>query len=119
MWKWLQKEARSKGLPWLIGKGFDTSCPVSRFISKEEIPDPDNLELWCCVNGKLEEKGNTKDFIFTVPYLISYISQFITLEPYDVLLTGTPGMSAVKPGDEITGGITDIITFKFDVMSKC
>lgn len=50
---YLQDDARSKGLPWSLGKGFDTACPVSRFIPKEHIPDPDNVRLWCSVNGEV------------------------------------------------------------------
>jgi len=112
------KKAREKGLPWLIGKGFDTACPVSRFICKDEIPDPNCIQLCCTVNGKQRQSGNTKDFIFTIPKLVAYISQFITLEPNDVVLTGTPpGMGPVKPGDVIEGGVKDVAIIKFDV--KC
>lgn len=110
------KEARSKGLSWLLGKGFDTSCPVSRFIEKSEICDINNVELWSCVNGELRQNASTNDFIFNIPTLISYITKYITLEPNDMVLTGTPpGMGPVKCGDVIEGGIKDVVTIKFCV----
>lgn len=100
----------------MIGKGFDTACPVSSFIPKCDICDLNNVELWCNVNEQLKQSGNTNDFIFTIPQLVAYISQYLTLEPNDVVLTGTPpGMSPVLPGDVIEGGIKDVITIKFVV----
>lgn len=111
-------EAREKGLPWAIGKGFDTSCPVSKFIPCKDIPDPDNVSLWCRINGELCQDANTSDMVFSVGELVSYISQFMTLEPYDLILTGTPaGTRAIKPGDVIEGGLESIVNFKFPVKS--
>ena len=102
-----------------MAKSFDTSCPVSQFIPKSSIPDPHNVELWCKVNGALKQSGNTKDMIFTIPYLISYISQYFRLEPYDVILTGTPaGVSAVKEGDVIEGGLGDVVKINFGVKTR-
>lgn len=99
-----------------MGKGFDTGCPVSRFISKTEIPDPHNVELWCSVNGQERQRGNTSDLIFNIPALISFVSQYMTLEPNDLILTGSaPGMGPVHAGDVIEGGIKDIVTIKFEV----
>lgn len=106
-------------MPWSIGKGFDTACPVSRFVTKKEIPDPSNMQLWCTVNGKIIQEGNTKDLIFSVPQLISFISQYMTLEPNDLILTGTPpGAGPIVPGDVIEGGIKDIVTMKFPVVAE-
>lgn len=111
-----QTEARENGLPWSIGKGFDTSCPVSRFISLEEIRDPHNVIIWCKVNGEVRQNGNTNDFIFNIPQLISYISQTMTLEPNDLILTGTPpGNLPIYKGDIIETGIKDVLTFEFHV----
>jgi len=112
-----QTAAKKKGYPWDIAKGFDTSCPVSKFIPKESVPDPHNVELWCKVNGVLRQKGNTSDMIFKIPYLISYISQYFTLEPNDVILTGTPaGVGGVNAGDVIQGGLTNHVEFEFKVL---
>ncbi|XP_054257722.1 acylpyruvase FAHD1, mitochondrial [Macrosteles quadrilineatus] len=111
-------EARAKGLPWALGKGFDTACPVSSFIPKEAIPDPDNVNLWCRVNGELKQDANTSDMIFSVGELISYISSLMTLEPYDLILTGSSkGVAEIKPGDIVEGGLEHLVKFKFPVKS--
>lgn len=112
-------DARSNGEPWTFGKGFDTSTPVSRFVERYEVRDPHNLSLWLCVNGEKRQGGNTKDLIFNIPYLISYISQHMSLEPSDLILTGTPtGSSPLKPGDVIKCGLSDIVKMKFCVVGE-
>lgn len=111
-----QDEAKKKGHPWTLAKGFDTSCPVSPFIPREKIMDPHNIEIWCSVNGVAKQRGLTKDMIFNVPTLLSYISTYFTLEPGDVVLTGTPsGVGPIKVGDVIECGITNVLTMKFMV----
>ncbi|XP_018320057.1 acylpyruvase FAHD1, mitochondrial [Agrilus planipennis] len=110
------EKARGQGLPWCMGKGFDTACPVSTFIPKEKIPDPHQIEIWCKVNGQERQRGNTKDFVFTIPELISYITQYMTLEPYDLILTGSPpNMGPIKPSDFIESGIEGIDESYFGV----
>ncbi|KAK9736876.1 Fumarylacetoacetate (FAA) hydrolase family [Popillia japonica] len=110
------KVAREKGGPWCIGKGFDTSCPVSRFITLEELGDPHNVEIWCKVNGELRQSGNTNDLIFNIPQLISFITKYMTLEVNDLVLTGTPpGNLPVSKGDTIEAGFGDIINFRFNI----
>ncbi|XP_046565706.1 acylpyruvase FAHD1, mitochondrial-like [Haliotis rubra] len=114
-----QDEAKKKGQPWTMAKGFDTSCPVGEFIDKCKIPDPNNIQLWLKVNSDKRQDGNTKDMIFNIPYLISYVSQFFTLEPGDVLLTGTPsGVGPVVEGDVMEAGIGNISTIKFSVEKR-
>jgi 5-oxopent-3-ene-1,2,5-tricarboxylate decarboxylase/2-hydroxyhepta-2,4-diene-1,7-dioate isomerase len=72
------------------------------FVDAEDVADPKNLNLRTFVNGKLTQQGNTRDLIFDVPYLVEYLSSFMTLSPGDVILTGTPeGVSNVMPGDEV------------------
>ena len=67
----------------------------------------------------MKQKGNTKDMIFSIPHLVSFISQYFTLEPYDVILTGTPaGVGPVKAGDTIQGGLNEIVKFDFNVQNK-
>ncbi|KAF5269367.1 hypothetical protein FQA39_LY08759 [Lamprigera yunnana] len=113
------KEVRSRGLPWLIPKGFDTACPVGSFIPKSVI-DSNNVELWCSVNGQIRQRGNTCDFIFKIPALIAYITKYITLHECDIILTGTPpGMSPILPGDIVEGGIKYWSSFNFDVIERC
>lgn len=114
-----QSEAKKKGQPWSLAKGFDTSCPVSDFIGADKIPNPQNLRVWLKVNGLTKQDGTTKDMIFSISYLISYISGFFTLEPGDLILTGTPsGVGPVRSGDVIEAGIEDLISVKFPVESR-
>lgn len=109
-----QRDASKKGQPWLLAKGFDTSCPVSDFIPKEKLPDPDNVRLWLKIDGALKQDGNTTDMIFKIPYLLSYISSFVTLEVGDLILTGTPaGVSAITAGQQITAGLDDLVQISF------
>lgn len=100
--------ARPKGLPWCLGKGFDTSTPVSRFIAVKELPNPDDVRVWCDVNGVRKQDDSTSNLIFPIAELISYVSRFMTLEENDLLLTGTPaGAGPVRHGDVIECGLGD------------
>ncbi len=111
-----QRDASKKGQPWLLAKGFDTSCPISDFIPKEKLPDPDNVRLWLKTDGAMKQDGNTKDMIFRIPYLISYISNIVTLEEGDLILTGTPaGVSTVNAGQQITAGMNELVEMSFSV----
>ncbi len=103
-----------RGGTWDKGKGCDSFAPLGPWlVSKDEIPDPHHLRLWLSLNGKIVQDSNTDDLIFNVPYLISYISQFMTLLPGDIISTGTPagvglGMNPplyLKPGDVVELGI--------------
>jgi acylpyruvate hydrolase len=111
----LQNEAKNKGLPWTVAKGYDTFCPVSRFIEKDELPKPENTTLWLKVDNELRQNGSTSDMIFSyvlsvhprstvllhaamiahvvygssIPFLVSHISSIMTLEEGDLILTGT------------------------------
>jgi 5-oxopent-3-ene-1,2,5-tricarboxylate decarboxylase / 2-hydroxyhepta-2,4-diene-1,7-dioate isomerase len=87
--------------PPVRAKGHDTFGPMGPyFVDKEDIPDVHNIELRTYVNGELRQRGNTRDLIYTIPDLIEFISSFMTLQPGDMILTGTPkGISHVKPGD--------------------
>ncbi|MBN9387882.1 MAG: fumarylacetoacetate hydrolase family protein [Chloroflexi bacterium] len=96
---------------WLLGKTFDGFSPMGPYlVTSDEITDPQNLWLRCWVNGEKRQDSNTKDMIFPVDEIVSYLSQYMTLEAGDVILTGTPqgvvlGMAVknwLKPGDEVT-----------------
>lgn len=91
---------RSSG-QWFKGKGLDTFCPVGPwFVTRDEVQDPHSLDIWLDVNGVRRQSGNTSTMIFRVPYLVHYISQFITLIPGDLIITGTPpgvGMGMTPP----------------------
>jgi len=76
---------------WDKGKGCDTFAPLGPFLAtQDEIADVNNLRLWLSVNGQVMQDGNTSNFIFDVPFVVSYVSQFMTLLPGDVISTGTP-----------------------------
>lgn len=116
----LQNEAKNKGLPWSVAKGYDTFCPVSRFIAKEELPHPEATTLWLKVDDELRQNGSTKDMIFSIPFLVSHISSIMTLEEGDLILTGTPsGVGPVKPGQRLTAGIEGIsLDMSFPVLLR-
>ena len=89
--------------PNLRVKSRDGLTPISpNVVPKEAIPDPHNLRLRTYVNGELRQEGTTADLIFSIPFLIAYLSDFMTLQPGDMIATGTPkGLSDVVPGDEV------------------
>uniref|UniRef100_W5MCL4 Oxaloacetate tautomerase FAHD1, mitochondrial n=2 Tax=Lepisosteus oculatus TaxID=7918 RepID=W5MCL4_LEPOC len=112
----VQEECKSKGLPWTLAKAFNTSCPVSEFIPRDRVPDPGNVRLWLKVNDQLRQEGSTSQMIFSIPFLISYISEVITLEEGDLILTGTPrGVSSVQEHDEVQAGIEGVVSMTFRV----
>lgn len=103
-----------RGGTWDKGKGCDTFAPMGPFFAtKDEIADPHNLRLWLKLNGKIMQDGNTSNFIFNIPQVISYTSLFMTLLPGDIISTGTPagvglGMKPnlyLKPGDVLELGV--------------
>jgi 5-oxopent-3-ene-1,2,5-tricarboxylate decarboxylase/2-hydroxyhepta-2,4-diene-1,7-dioate isomerase len=88
--------------PPVKAKGFDTFTPMGPYLVIDEVADPHNLNLRTYVNGELRQEGNTSTLLRDIPTLIEYISEFMTLNPYDVILTGTPeGISHIYPGDEL------------------
>ncbi len=91
-------EARN---PWFRSKSLDTFCPMGpRIVTRDEVGDPQDLSLECRVSSKVRQKGNTRDMIFPIDRLIEFISMHMTLEPGDVISTGTPeGISPILPGD--------------------
>lgn len=105
---------KERGGEFIKGKSADTFAPIGPWlVTKDEVPDPQALSLWLDVNGRRRQTGNTSDMIFSVAYLISHLSQFMTLLPGDIIATGTPaGVGAgckppefLKPGDVIELGV--------------
>ncbi|HTN19182.1 MAG TPA: fumarylacetoacetate hydrolase family protein [Pelobium sp.] len=103
-----------RGGQWAKGKGCDTFAPLGPWlVTSDEIANPNNLRLWLKLNGKMMQDGNTDDFIFDIAYVVSYLSEFMTLLPGDVISTGTPhgvglGFNPpfyLKAGDVIELGI--------------
>ncbi|VVQ35411.1 Homoprotocatechuate catabolism bifunctional isomerase/decarboxylase [Pseudomonas fluorescens] len=89
--------------PNLRVKNRDATTPVGPWIvDVADVPDPGNLKLRTWINGELRQEGSTKDMIFDIPYLIEHLSSFMTLQPGDMIATGTPeGLADVVPGDEV------------------
>lgn len=80
-----------RGGQWVKGKSADTYAPLGPWlVTTDEIPDPHNLRLWLSVNGVMKQDGNSRNLIFKIPHLVSYLSHFMTLLPGDVISTGTP-----------------------------
>lgn len=101
-----QNEAKKKGLPWSIAKGFDTFLPMSNLIAKSAIPNPHNIDLYLSVNDKVQQSDNTELMLFQIPRILSDISKVMKLEKGDIVLTGTPkGVGPVVPGDVMKAGI--------------
>jgi 2-keto-4-pentenoate hydratase/2-oxohepta-3-ene-1,7-dioic acid hydratase in catechol pathway len=110
----MQAVAKKKGIPWTLSKGLDTFCPMGPYlVPADSVKDPHNLDMELTVNGKVRQKANTGEMVFKIPELISYISTFITLQPGDILCTGTPeGILPIEPGDEIEATIEGLGTLK-------
>lgn len=105
----VQNQLKAKGLPWEIAKGFDSSCPLSDFVPADHVPDPHHLKLKLSVNGETRQDGCSSDMIHRIPQIIAHISAIFTLEPGDVILTGTPaGVGPVAAGDVMTAGIETV-----------
>lgn len=105
---------KERGGQFVKGKSCDTFAPLGPWlVTKDEVPDPQDLELWLDVNAKRRQTGNTRDMVFPVAHLVWYISQFMTLMPGDVIATGTPsgvGMGCkppdfLRPGDVVELGV--------------
>jgi 2-keto-4-pentenoate hydratase/2-oxohepta-3-ene-1,7-dioic acid hydratase in catechol pathway len=103
-----------RGSQWDKGKGCDTFGPIGPYlVTQDSVADPQALDMWLDVNGQPRQRGNTKTMVFGVAHLVSYISQFMTLMPGDIITTGTPpgvgmGMKPpqyLKAGDVVTLGI--------------
>ena len=110
-----------RGGTWDKGKGCDTFAPIGPFVATaDEIADSGNLKLWLSVNGNIMQNGSTSNFIFNVPFVVAYVSRFMTLLPGDVITTGTPAGVAMglkppaylQPGDVMELGIDGLGTSK-------
>jgi 2-keto-4-pentenoate hydratase/2-oxohepta-3-ene-1,7-dioic acid hydratase in catechol pathway len=95
------RDLQKKDGQWTRAKGFDTFCPVGPLVT-DELDLEAGLTIETRVNGELRQHGSTLDFIFSIPALLSYITAAITLEPGDLVLTGTPsGVGPLQPGDRV------------------
>lgn len=111
----LQAHAKSKGLPWALAKGFDGSAPISGFVPKTNF-QLDDLNFRLAINGTDQQVGNSSKMIFTIDYIIAYLSRFITLKNGDIIFTGTPkGVGPVKIGDRLEAYLEQQKMMDFEV----
>jgi fumarylpyruvate hydrolase len=105
----LQGEAKKMGRPWEVGKAFEASAPCSAIRPATEIGHPAAGAVWLEVNGALRQKGDLDQMIWKVPEMISYLSALFTLQPGDLIFSGTPaGVGAVTRGDRLRGGVEKV-----------
>lgn len=114
-----------RGGQWVKGKSADTFAPLGPFLATpDEVGDPHSLNLWLKVNGKMMQNSTTADMIFKIPFLISYLSRYMTLLPGDIISTGTPegvGMGQnrfLKPGDVVELGIEKLGEARQEVRAR-
>ncbi len=103
----LQQQAKEKGLPWTIAKGFNDAAPLSEFVPKEQY-DLKKLNFSLTQNGTVKQQGNTALMLFDFDYIVSYLSRFFLLKKGDLIFTGTPqGVGPVKIGDRLEAFLED------------
>ena len=112
----LQKECKSKGLPWEIAKAFENSAPLGKFLPKENFSDLGDIKFHLNINDQTVQMGTSRDMIFSFNKLISYLSQFFTLKTGDLIFTGTPaGVGPVHKNDHLLAYIEDKLLLDFRV----
>lgn len=105
----LQAQAKAKGHPWDMAKGFDASAPVGTLQLATLIGHPESGRIWLKVNGELRQEGNLSDMTWRCAEIIAQLSRLVRLAPGDLIFTGTPaGVSTVKPGDILHAGIEGV-----------
>ena len=115
----LQGQAMKEGMPWALSKGCDTFAPLGPCIVPAQSLDPQSLPIWLKVNGQTRQSGNTRDMVFGVARLISYLSSVMTLEPHDIIATGTPeGVGPLLDGDWVEAGIDGIGVLRFEARNE-
>lgn len=113
----IQDEAKKKGLPWTIAKGFDTFAPISTVVFKEAIVDPQNVNIELRVNDVVKQRSNTRFMVWSIKELISFISSIMTLEKGDLILTGTPeGVGEIKKGDLLKASLDEYCSLEVNVL---
>ncbi len=98
----LQRKLMANGQPWEIAKSFDQSAAISEFLPKSEFEDVQNIDFHLEINGEVRQRGNTRDMLFTIDEIVSYVSRFFTLKMGDLIYTGTPsGVGKVAINDRL------------------
>ncbi len=120
------RDLQMRSSQWMIGKTCDGFAPLGPYlVTADQVPNPNNLKIECTVNGEVRQSSNTNDMIFNCAQLVSYSSKLMTLEPGDIIFTGTPEGVIIgypkekrvwlKPGDEITTTIEKLGELKFSL----
>jgi fumarylpyruvate hydrolase len=98
----IQNRNSAAGMPWELSKCFDGAAPLGRFISTASVPDVNNIDFRLEINGKIVQRGNTSDMIFSINEIVAYVSRYFTLKTGDLIFTGTPaGVGPMKRNDNL------------------
>jgi acylpyruvate hydrolase len=112
----LQEIQKSKGLPWEIAKAFDHSAVIGSFIEVTKIPNLNNIDFRLDINEENVQTGNSSMMLFSFEAIISYVSQYFTLQMGDLIFTGTPeGVGPIKIGDKLKGYLIQEEIFSFEI----
>jgi acylpyruvate hydrolase len=115
----VQAAAKRRGHPWAVSKGFDTSAPVSAVVPAAMIPDPNELAFELKVNGELRQHGRASEMIMGIPDILAFITQIFTLEPGDLVFTGTPaGVGEVYPGDLLHASLLGHVELRVNIIDE-
>jgi len=113
----LQQQGKDHGRPWDFGKDFDEAAPCSALVPAAKIGHPAKGAIWLKVNGKERQKADLSDMIWSVPEQIAFLSEHYTIEPGDLIYSGTPaGVGPVKPGDELYAGVDGVGEIKVKIV---
>ena len=114
----LQQLGKDHGRPWDFGKDFDASAPCGALAPAAKIGHPSKGAIWLTVNGRQRQRADLADMIWSVPEQIAYLSEYYSLEPGDLIYTGTPaGVGPVKPGDELHAGVDKVGELKVKIVA--
>lgn len=112
-----QSRLKEHGHPWEIAKAFDGACPLSAFVPREQFPETWRFQFSLRINGETRQRGDTADMLKPIPELVAYMSRHFTLEPGDVVLTGTPaGVGILEPGSTLALALEDRLTIETSVL---
>lgn len=110
----IQNAAKQKGLPWAVGKGFDGSACVSRFIAAAALPQPGLATFSLDINGARRQSGDCRMMVYSIPFIIAYLSSRFTLQAGDLIYTGTPeGVATLHAGDQLHLRLADLLEAQF------
>lgn len=112
----VQSKLKEKSHPWEIAKGFDGACPLGRWVSISELSNKDNIAIELIKNGEQKQIGDSTQMITSIPQLVAYMSSIFTLQPGDVILTGTPaGVGPLENGDQLKAVLDNQFNFESSV----